>query len=480
MRNVHPLIALAVAAVLTGCASLPDAQPRAPLGSQAAFASARSFAAPSRDWPAANWWQAYGDEQLNALIAEGLAGSPSVAIADARLARARSFQTSARGSLAPQISAGTSVTEQKQSYNYLSPAAMTPQGWNDYGRSSLDFSWELDFWGENRAALAAATSDAVAASADADQARLSLASAVASGYAELARLYSALDTATAARDLRVKTAGLFAKRFDNGLETKGGLRQADSRSAAAVADVLAIEEQIALQKNRLAALLGAGPDRALGIARPTIDFTRGFALPATLSVELIGRRPDLVAARLRAESAARRIHVYRAQFYPNVNLSAFIGVQALGLEMLNESGSDIGSVGPAITLPIFNGGRLRGQLRGAEAEYAEAVATYEQALAQALQEVADAAVSQRALRPQIEQVGVAVAAAREAWRVQNNRYEGGLATYLEVLSAEDYLLSNLRIQADLASRSLALDVALNRALGGGYQTPAAMAANTGF
>jgi NodT family efflux transporter outer membrane factor (OMF) lipoprotein len=473
MKSLFVLVAVAA---LTACANLPGEKPSS-LKAESDFASAQAFAAPARDWPAANWWQAYGDAQLNALIAEGLAGSPSVAVADARLARARAYQSSTRGSLAPQIGANTSITEQKQSYNYLSPAAMTPQGWNDYGRSSLDFSWELDFWGKNREALAAATSDAIAAQADAAQARLTLASSIASGYAELARLYAAWDTAVAARDLRAKTTELFGKRFDNGLETRGSLSQAESRSAAAVADVLSIEEQIALQKNRLASLLGAGPDRALTIARPKVDFAREFALPATLSADLIGRRPDLIAARLRAEAAAKRIHVYRAQFYPNVNLGAFIGVQALGVDMLKENGSDIGSVGPAISLPLFNGGKLRGQLRGAEAEYAEAVANYDKTLVAALQEVADAAVSQRALAPQITQVNAAVDAARDAWRVQNNRYEGGLATYLEVLSAEDYLLSNLRVQSDLVSRSLSLDVALNRALGGGYQTPAALAAN---
>jgi NodT family efflux transporter outer membrane factor (OMF) lipoprotein len=200
-----------------------------------------------------------------------------------------------------------------------------------------------------------------------------------------------------------------------------------------------------------------------------VNFTRTFTLPSTLSVNLIGRRPDLIAARLRADAAAKRIHVTRAQFYPNVNLSAFIGVQSLGLDMLKESGSDVGSAGPAFTLPIFNGGRLRGQLRGAEAEYAEAVANYDRALVQALQEVADAAVSQRALGPQIGHIDAAVDAARESWRVQSNRYEGGLASYLDVLSAEDYLLTNLRTQTDLRSRSMTLDVALNRALGGGYQ-----------
>jgi outer membrane protein TolC len=119
---------------------------------------------------------------------------------------------------------------------------------------------------------------------------------------------------------------------------------------------------------------------------------------------------------------------------------------------------------------MFNGGRLRAQLRGAEAEYAEAVAAYDDALVRALREVADAAVSQRALGAQLVRIDAAVDAAREAWRVQNERYQGGLANYLDVLSAEDYLLGNLRTQSDLRSRSLALDVALNRALGGGYQS----------
>jgi NodT family efflux transporter outer membrane factor (OMF) lipoprotein len=464
------LIALLGVAALSACATLPGKAPSPAIRPQGSFASTQVFAAPAGEWPAAGWWKVYGDSQLDALIEEGLAGSPSVAVADARLRRARAAQDTSRGALMPQVSASASSTEQKQSYNYLSPAAMTPQNWNDYGRASLDFSWELDFWGKNRAALAAATSEAVAASADADQSRLALSSAIASSYAELARLYFAHDTAIAARDLRAKTAELFGKRFANGLETRGGERQADSRRSASEAEVLSLEEQIALQKNRIAALMGAGPDRGLAIARPAVAVTRPFALPSTLSADLIGRRPDLIAARLRAEAAAKRIHVARAQFYPNVNLSAFIGVQSLGLDMLKESGSDIGSVGPAITLPIFNGGRLRGQLRGAEAEYAEAVANYEKALVQALQEVADAAVSQRALGPQIEHIDAAVDAARESWRVQSNRYEGGLASYLDVLSAEDYLLTNLRTQTDLRSRSMSLDVALNRALGGGYQT----------
>jgi NodT family efflux transporter outer membrane factor (OMF) lipoprotein len=455
---------------LTACAGLSPPADRPQPKAAESFATEQSFAAPAGNWPVEAWWKGYGDDQLDTLIDEALAGSPTIAIAQARLRRAEALAGIAASATRPQVSANATTAQQKQSQNYLSPAAMTPDGWNDYGRATLDFFWELDFWGRNRAALAAATSDADAAEADAAQARLALSTAIASEYAELARLHAALDTATAALAVRVKTVELFRQRHANGLETRGSVRQVEARRASAEGDVLAINEQLALQRNQIAALLGAGPDRGLTIARPKIDLSRSFALPAQLAAELLGRRPDVVAARLRAQAAEKRISQARAEFYPNVNLVAFIGKQSLGLDVLSEKGSTIGSVGPAISLPIFNGGRLRAQLRGAEADYAEAVANYDGTVTQALRDVADAAVSQKTLEPQLAKADEAVDAAREAWRIQNNRYEGGLSTYLDVLTAEDYLLTNLRTQSDLQSRAFSLDVALVRALGGGYAT----------
>jgi outer membrane protein TolC len=147
-----------------------------------------------------------------------------------------------------------------------------------------------------------------------------------------------------------------------------------------------------------------------------------------------------------------------------------IGFQSLGLENLTNNGSTLGSAGPALSLPIFSGGRLRGQLHASEAEYDEAVASYERTIVQALQEVAEAATSQRALQGELARTREAVDASREAWRIQNDRYTGGLASYLEVLSAEDSLLTTLRAQSDLQARAVTLDVALVRALGGGYST----------
>jgi NodT family efflux transporter outer membrane factor (OMF) lipoprotein len=467
---VKSLIIMVGTVVLTACAALPkeDKNVGARLGVVNNYATAQSFAAPVGQWPTDAWWKSYGDAQLDELVEEALAGSPTLAIADARLRRARALSDATASAGRLQASANASATEQKQSYNYMSPPGFTPHGWNDYGRATLDFSLDLDLWGRNRKALAAAISETEATRADAAQARLTLATAIASAYAELAREYAALDTATLARDVRDKTADLFRRRFDNGLETLGSVRQVESRRAGAEAEVLGIEEQLSLQKNRIASLIGAGPDRGLALTRPAIDLARDFALPENLAANLLGRRPDLVAARLRAEAAASRVGQARAAFYPNINLNAFIGVQSLSIDMLTKNGSSIGNVGPAISLPIFSGGRLRAQLRSADAEYLEAVASYDRTLIAALQEVADVATSERALGPQLARTSQSVAAAREAWRVQSNRYEGGLATYLEVLSAEDYLLSVLRTQTDMQSRSLSLGIALVRALGGGY------------
>jgi len=471
MNALRPLprgVALACAVLLGACAQMPPREELPQPKPAQSYASAQLFAAPAASWPVERWWTVYGDTQLERLVDEALADSPSVAAAQARLARAQAQAQVTRANGLPQVSANASITEQRQSENYLSPPSVTPQGMHDYGRATLDFAWDLDLWGRTRASLAAATSEADATAADLAQARLILSTSVASSYADLARAFAALDTAQAALDVRSKTADLFQQRYANGLETLASVRQVDARRASAQADLLSVQEQIALLRNRIAALLGAGPDRGLAIERPGVRLDRPYSLPPQLAADLLGRRPDIGAARLRAQAAAQRIDAARAAFYPNVNLLAFVGVQSLGLDVLGKRGSTVASVGPAISLPIFDGGRLRGQLRGANAEYAEAVANYDRTLQQALQEVADAAISQRALGGQLDSVTQAVEASREAWRIQNNRYSGGLSTYLDVLNAEDTLLANLRAQSDLQSRAFALDVALVRALGGGY------------
>jgi NodT family efflux transporter outer membrane factor (OMF) lipoprotein len=261
------------------------------------------------------------------------------------------------------------------------------------------------------------------------------------------------------------------------LETLASVRQVEARQAAAEGQLLAIDEVIALQRNGIAALLGAGPDRGLSITRPTVRFAGSKGLPSKLALELLGRRPDIVAARLRTEAAAKRIDQQKAGFYPSVNLLAYVGVQSLGIDKLTKSGSDIGSVGPAISLPIFNTERLQGQLRGAHAEYDAAVSAYNATLSNALHEVANAATSRKSLDGEIAASRAAFTAAAEAHGMVSKRYKGELATYLDVLTAEDQLISAQRALADVETRAMVLDVALVRALGGGYQS-ADKSANT--
>jgi NodT family efflux transporter outer membrane factor (OMF) lipoprotein len=463
-----PLLAAASALVLTACASLPSAQAERVAKAPETYETAQTLAAPTADWPADAWWTGYGDVQLNGLEDEALKGSPSLAAAQARLRRAQSLVAQARAADLPQVGLSADVAEAKQSYNAGIPPEFVPHGYNDIGRLALDFSWELDFWGKNRAAVAAATSEAKAAQADAAQARLTLSTAVASAYAELSRLYAQRDVAAQAVRLRQETSDLVSKRVANGLDTRAESEQAAAGPPASKAELSALDEQIALTRNALAALVGAGPDRGLSITRPANATIKPFGLPENLPANLIGRRPDVVAARWRAEAATARTKQAKAAFYPDINLAGFVGVQSLYLDKLFSSGSDIGQVGPALRLPIFEGGRLRAGLRGAEADRDAAVATYDGALTQALREVADVTASEKALTSRLADARLALTANENAYRIARLRYEGQLSTYQSVLLSEQSVLAQRRVVADLESRAFALDIALVRALGGGF------------
>jgi NodT family efflux transporter outer membrane factor (OMF) lipoprotein len=464
-----PLLVVAVWSQ-TGCAPLPPTDARFTEKTSQDLAATTAFAAPSLPWPDEKWWASFQDEQLNQLMQEALTGSPDLAIAQARVQRAQAMTEVAGAPLLPQISAAAAVTSQRLSYNYLTPAAAVTRDWNQFGQAALSITWEIDFWGKYRAGLAAATSELEARRADQAQAALVLTTATASVYAELARLFAQKDATERAVLIREKTVNVFSERFTHGLETRGAMREADAKGAQAKTELLLLTEQIALQRNRLAALLGAGPDRGLTVQRPSVMLKQTVGLPERLAADLLGRRPDIVAARVQAQAQAARIDQKQADFYPNINLAGLIGLQSLGLDRLGQGGSMFGSVGPAISLPIFTGGRLQGELKSARASYDEAVANYNRTLVQAFQDVADAVTSLKALNAQLEQAELGLDAAQEALQIAANRYRGGLSSYLEVLFSEDIMLTSLRVVTDLRARRFSLSVALVRALGGGYQS----------
>ena len=215
------------------------------------------------------------------------------------------------------------------------------------------------------------------------------------------RLYADRDAAEDALKVRQATLTLVAQRLKNGLETRGELSQQAEFVPSAQGDIDLIDREILSSRHQIAALIGAGPDRGLQILKPGSEALRPFGLPSHIAVDLIGRRPDIAAARLRAEAAAKEIKVARADFYPNVDLTALYGIQSLGTDTLFRYSSVIGAIGPAIRLPIFSEGRLEGAYRNTRAEYDAAAASYDQTLTNALRDVADAITAERALASQL-------------------------------------------------------------------------------
>ena len=364
------------------------------------------------------------------------------------------------------------VAAQKQSYNNGIPRAFVPSGINATGRLALNFSLDLDLWGRNRALLSAATSETDAARVDVAQAALLLSTGIAAAYADLNRYYAEQDLLERAVALQGETSRLVDLRVRNGQETQGQLAQARSAVAASKVQLTQVHEQIDLVRNQLAALTGAGPDRGRTIRRPALVRT-SVGLPADASIALIGRRPDIVAIRLRVAAAGRRIDAAKAAFYPNISLSGLIGLQSLGLSSLLSGSSSIGTVGPALTLPIFQGSSLRGRFRQSRGLYDEAVASYDKTLTQAFREVADALVSQQSVERQSVDARTALSEAENAYRIARLRYQGGLSSYLDVLSAEQNVLSARRVFADVDVRKFALQFALIKSLGGGFAAPPA-------
>ncbi|MCJ2180943.1 efflux transporter outer membrane subunit [Novosphingobium album (ex Hu et al. 2023)] len=462
--------ALLVAFLLTSaCAAIPDLGAKPEPGTARDFQSTASLSATPAQWPANGWWRAYGDPQLAAIMDEALAESPDLAAAAARMRTAQGYAQAAGAALKPAIDASASANEARLSQHSAMPAEVVPNGWNDSGSLSVGLNFDLDLWGKNRAAMRAARLDAKAAEYEFNEAHLILTTGIASTYAELAALYAQHDSLESVLDVREQSLELVRQRFDAGLDNTSVLKLAEARIPQTQADLAATDEAIALAKNALAALAGAGPDRALTITRPDISFLTPQGVPGDASIDLIGRRPDIAAARTRVEAAAQRIKVARASFYPDLSLSALAGLQSFGLDNLFKNQSQFGSVGPAITLPLFHGGALQGQYRGSRGQYDEAVALYNRQVVQALREAADAVTSQKMLGRRLARSQAALNDYEEALSLAQQRYRQGLSTYLDVLAAQESVVASRLKVTELQTRAFTLDVQLIRALGGGFR-----------
>jgi len=463
------MVAMVVAGILSACASTHGLAPQSSLNKPDNLQTSATLAntAVSTDaWPDSDWWTRFHDPQLNKLIEEGLAGSPTLRVAEARTRAALAQAHVAGATRLPQVDAKADSAHERFPEHSLIPP---PYGgsWDTLSDLQATLSWEIDFWGKNRAAYNQALGEARATALDARAARLALSANIAHAYVQLERAYLQLDVAQATLQQREQIFKLTQDRSEAGVDSRLELRQAESALPAAREQLAQLQEAIELTRNQIAALLGQGPDRGQAIQRPAADALAAVSLPTRVPSELLGRRPDIQAQRWRVEAAQHGIENAKAQFYPNVNLSAFVGFQTLGGSSLITAGNREFGVGPAITLPLFDGGRRRGNLAARDSAYDIAVEQYNQAVADGLREVVDQLASFRSVDEQRNQQREGLATAQDAYDLATLRYREGVGNYLQVLTTETQLLSQRSLDADLRARSLDLSINLARALGGG-------------
>jgi NodT family efflux transporter outer membrane factor (OMF) lipoprotein len=464
-------IAMAAALLLTGCASPGDVKPEAKAVEPAAVGLAQGPAAPAL---ADTWWQSFQEPQLDALVAKALADHPSLQSAQARVQRAQALVAGVRGNDLPQVNGSFDATRQRFTEHGLYPPPLAGS-MQTTTTLQLGASWELDFFGRNRAALQAALGAERAAEAEAQAARTLLASNVARSYFQLARLQAQREVAERTLAQRSDMLQLIQQRVQSGLDTNVELRQGEGALPEIRQQIEALDEQMAVTRHALAALT-VQPPNALDGLKPQLRSVQAVPLPAAVPADLLGRRADVEAARQRVEAAAQDLKVARTQFYPSVNLVAFAGFSSFGLDQLLKSGSQQYGIGPAVRLPIFDAGRLRANYRGKAADVDAAVSAYNGAVLDAVREVADQISALQSIERQQREQAAAQQAAESAFDLATQRYKAGLGTYLTVLTAESNVLAQRRSAADLKARALDAQVALMRALGGGYAAPAVQTA----
>ncbi|WDD95321.1 efflux transporter outer membrane subunit [Burkholderia sp. FERM BP-3421] len=466
-RGRAVVVAAAAAFALAGCANYIGIKSDKQIAPASQFETARSLPGEGGPWPALDWAGQFGDPQLPKLIDEALAGSPSIAQAQARIAKAASYIDSSRATLLPKADAKYSWTRELYSGNGLFPP---PYGgsWYSENNALASASWELDLWGKNRARLAMAVSQEKAAEADLQQARVTLASSVARTYNQLAQLYALRDIAQREIGNRETVGKITDGRVGAGLDTNVERQTARGNVATSQSTLSDLDGQITTTRYQLAALLGKGPDRGLSIAEPVLNPSGAVALPDNLPADLVARRPDLVAARWQVEAALHNVKEAKAEFYPDVNLAAGFGFDAFGWGKFLNFASRQAQFGPAIHLPIFDAGALRAQLKGRYADFDLDVANYDQTLVNALNEVATQVSSIRSIDQQMGDAQRALDASTKAYELAVIRYKGGLSPQLQVLNADSNRLAAEQTVTNLKMRRRDLQIGLIRALGGGF------------
>jgi len=455
----------AVAALLCACATPPRGEVTQVPIADVSLGLTGSAAAPAPE----GWWQGFSDPQLDALIRQALRDNPDMAQAGARLRLAEAQVEVAHAGQLPAVKLSGGETRLKVPAGFPAALAGGQSVW--LGDLGAMLSWDLDLWGQHADAVAQTRALAEAANLDVENARLLLAGALVQSYIDLYRNYALADIAERAEAQRSNILDITRQRVAAGLDTRVELREAEGALPQARLASMQAQSAQALAIHELAALAGRGADAYAGIGRPQMNLDSALPLPAQLPVNLLARRPDVIAARERIEAADAGKRAARAAFYPNVTLTALAGYASFSLRDLISASSFGYGAGPGLSLPLFDGGRLRAQYRGSEAALDQAVANYDEVVVRAVHQAADQISLIDSLSAELGQQRESLAAAEEAYRLAEERYRAGLAGYLTVLNAETEVLDERRQQVDLSASLALARVTLLLAAGGSFQYP---------
>jgi multidrug efflux system outer membrane protein len=462
------LTAVTILAVGAGCAVGPDYR-RPDVTAPTAF---RGEAAPSEaaslgDLP---WWEVFDDPALQGLVREALTRNYDLRTAVARVEQARALAGVARAEFFPWVNYQGGVQRDRGVFKFV-PDLELPQGGTDnLFLGGLAATWEIDVWGRIRRSNEAARAELLATEAGRRGVLLTLVSDVAQAYFDLLAFDARLDIARSATDSFNRTYTLFRRRFELGVASTLQTSRAEGALASAAATVPDLERQIAIKENQINVLLGRDPGpvpRGAVLTAQRIPPT----IPPGIPSALLERRPDVRQAEQRLVKANAQIGVAKATFFPRIGLTALLGGVSPELSAITSGTASVWALAGSLSGPLFQGGRILENYRASVAAWEQARLQYELTAVRAFQEVSDVLVAlQKLARFEAEQARSANAY-EQSVRVANRRYLGGLASYYEVLEAQQLLFPAQDLLARVRRDRLVALVALYRALGGGWNLP---------
>jgi NodT family efflux transporter outer membrane factor (OMF) lipoprotein len=458
--------ALLPALLLTACVATPPTTPQV----KEIASDTLGLSGPAAPQFPDQWWTAFRDPQVDRLAALLVKDNPTLATAIARIRAAQSQYAVAETGDLPQVSLDGSEQRYLFSNDYIYPP---PYGgtYRWFGQVAANFTWNLDFWGKQKALIAQAGHSADAAMLDAEAARLALSGAFAQTYIDFYLAYINGDIADQTLAERQEILNLTQNRFNAGLENASAVEQAKALVALARVDQQRYAAQREMDVHAIAVLAGQGAANYGDITRPTPDLDAALPLPTMLPADLLSRRPDILAARDRVDAAAKGREAAHADFYPDINLAALAGFQAIGLSNLLTGDAFTMGLGPAIHLPIFDAGKIRAQYAGATAELDVAVSDYNGAVLNAIKQTADAMTQVKYLASERADQQAALDSATRAFALAEERYKDGLSDQIPMLTAEATLLQARQQMAALVADAAIQRVTLLLSVGGGFNPP---------